>query len=315
MKRVLATAISLIPAIGSACCISYGLTAMQLARESAVIVWDDKTGVEHFIRKADFEGKAKDFGFIFPSPTEPFRIEVADEELFGFLESLKPRPRSIGCSADMLPAGKGGVDILQQKLVGDYLVTVLRSTSGAEISQWLAKNKYTMRPAMTPWFDHYIKQGWVFTALKYQGKLGKTPTRAVAISFKAKQPHYPYKMPTDTFAAGHYRPLDLYVLSRNQMRGQYTSGESWETNEQWSTTVNDTKTNSAKYYANNGSAQKTLDLPKGLVLSRFKNVPEASNYDHDLVFVPATDNTNIYAGSVGIGLIGFLLWKSKKSRS
>src|SRR5688500_9107818 len=111
--------ISSIP-LAQACCLAYGQDPMSLIDEKAIIVWNPKTQMEHFIRQASFEGKAKDFGFIVPTPSQP-QVEEADAAAFERLQKLVPKPSTRGMDAASTPAGGfGGVEILEQKRVGDY---------------------------------------------------------------------------------------------------------------------------------------------------------------------------------------------------
>lgn len=186
-RGVAIAALAAATSIGQACRITFADFAMRLAAETAIIVWDEEKKIEHFIRRADFIGKAKDFGFIFPSPTQPFRITVANEDTFAKLETH--RPTGIGCALKAEPAADavaGAVAVLEEKMVGDFKATVFRAQDGAAITKWLADQGHRMRPAMTPWFDHYAQKSWVFTALKYTGRQGRTPTKALCISFNAR---------------------------------------------------------------------------------------------------------------------------------
>ncbi|HMS56081.1 MAG TPA: DUF2330 domain-containing protein [Fimbriimonadaceae bacterium] len=291
--------------IATACCISYGEVAKTLAKETAVIFWDQDKKVEHFIRKAEFEGEAEDFGFIFPSPTQPFRIEVADERIFGMLESMKPRSSTMGCSAEEAAksAHAGSVEVLEQKRVGDYDVTVLKATDGAAMGEWLSKNGHKMRPAMVPWFDHYAKRDWVFTAFKYAGK-GQLKTKAVAISFNAETPHYPYRMPADTFEGGHHRPLDLFVVSQTEMDGCHNDGSSWPGEKQWTADASRIRLG-LEQSLNKSVKSDPITLPDRLIVTRFKNSPKATNYDMDLTF-PIERNVPIWPFIAGAAVvIGF----------
>src|SRR5437016_5091513 len=64
---------------------------VHVAEESAVIVWDAPAKVQHFIRRATFDTKAKDFGFLVPTPTQPALADV-DDAVFSFLEeAISPR--------------------------------------------------------------------------------------------------------------------------------------------------------------------------------------------------------------------------------
>src|SRR2546426_12448714 len=44
---------------------------IRIAEESAIIIWDPVKKIEHFIRRAAFDTKSPDFGFLVPTPTMP----------------------------------------------------------------------------------------------------------------------------------------------------------------------------------------------------------------------------------------------------
>src|SRR5262245_11035888 len=66
---------------------------VRIAEESAIIIWDEKTRTQHFIRRATFDTDAPDFGFLVPTPAEPALAEVSDS-VFNDLEYLI-RPKEI----------------------------------------------------------------------------------------------------------------------------------------------------------------------------------------------------------------------------
>ena len=51
---------------------------IAIVEESALIVWDPATTTEHFIRRATFRGKGRDFGFLVPTPSVPTLAEADD---------------------------------------------------------------------------------------------------------------------------------------------------------------------------------------------------------------------------------------------
>src|SRR6266436_5532883 len=64
---------------------------VHIAEESAVIVWDAPSKTQHFIRRATFDTKAKDFGFLVPTPTQPALADV-DDAVFSFPEAaIRPK--------------------------------------------------------------------------------------------------------------------------------------------------------------------------------------------------------------------------------
>lgn len=70
--------------------------SIQIEEESALIVWDAASKTQHFIRRAQFNAKAKDFGFLVPTPTKPKLSEV-ENSIFDHLDDLtKPPPPTGG---------------------------------------------------------------------------------------------------------------------------------------------------------------------------------------------------------------------------
>src|SRR3569832_177044 len=71
-----------------ACATAYPRGApVEVAEESALIVWDAAAHREHFIRRAAFRAEAKDFGFLVPTPDKPELVEVS-AGVFSSLEHI-----------------------------------------------------------------------------------------------------------------------------------------------------------------------------------------------------------------------------------
>lgn len=268
--------------LAQACCLAYGPDPMSLVDEKAIIVWNPKTQMEHFIRQASFSGKAKDFGFIVPTPSQP-QVEEADAKAFEILQRLVPQPPTAGDTASAGGRGFGGVEILEQKRVGDYFVTVLRATDGATMLGWLKENGYSSRPAMESWLDHYAKQQWYFAALKFvrEPDSVEPKTSAIRVSFKTKVPYYPYKMPEDTWPKGHVRPVALYFVGPGQVAAIYRDGkEKWEAEKQWAGPLPGGERAGLAKELN----LKVEDVPAGSTVTVFLNRQNDHGYDRDLDF-------------------------------
>lgn len=269
------------------CCIAYESTPMHLANEKVVIVWDSQKKRQHFVRQASFEGEADDFGFIVPTPTVP-EVAEADAEVFDrlgeYVQEQKERERRSKWpteGADAMPASSAEViDVIQ---VGDYQATIIKADNGADMTAWLEENDYTTRPAMEPWLDHYAQKGWIFTALKFiRPEEATTPeTTALRLSFDAEEPHYPYKMPTDTWPEEHIRPLALYFISDGPAKAEYTElARSWEADLNWTGAMDDdVRGDVARLIGLEGK-----DLPLRPTLTSFINRKNDEGYDHDLHF-------------------------------
>jgi hypothetical protein len=176
--------------------------------EGALIVWDAKNKVEHFVRKAHFRATGYDFGFLVPTPNRPL-LDIADDSLFGTLSSITAAKIEYreevrytdaqlgGFGCGLMPAAKfdaaeaghaksapapraSGVDVLETKRVGDYDAAVLvfrkgdgddsGPKEGAEaLAKWLLKHGYETTPATAKWLEWYVQNGWCLTAFKVAG--------------------------------------------------------------------------------------------------------------------------------------------------
>ncbi len=235
----------------------------EVAEETALIVWDEATRTQHFVRRATFVGNAYDFGFLVPTPNPP-RVEAADPELFAELARItEPKTEhrtvndwSFGCfsmsaskTAEQTaePAPSSGLVVLEQKRVGslDYAILAFRGDKGLKpdeaadsLLSWLDRHQYAVRPDLKQWLKPYIENFWTITAFKIApskdtAKGGENSnsitvkSAAVRMSFKADRPFFPYREPADQRELGAKnvpRLLRVYVAAKQRMAGKLGDG-------------------------------------------------------------------------------------------
>ncbi len=208
---------------------------VQIADESAIIVWDSATQTEHFIRRATFSSGARDFGFLVPTPAKP-ELSEAGDEAFDHLATVTapkvitqsmPSGGGGGCGcgyvSQPMPAGKAApqaVEVLETKRVAGLDAAVLKADDAGELAQWLKEHGYETSPALTEWLAPYVKAKWTISAFKIarddraratSAKVpaptgvegvappppvaGKVSTSALRMSFHTERPFYPYREP------------------------------------------------------------------------------------------------------------------------
>ncbi|MBL8912886.1 MAG: DUF2330 domain-containing protein [Archangium sp.] len=208
--RWLALLVVCLPCLAWPCAVAdVGSLQTHIRGEEALVVFDEAKGMEHFIRSAEFLTEGGSFGFIVPTPSEPQFAEF-DADIFAKLasayEAARPETRKLDVSSMFLlrkmeghNAIGGLVQVLSSDRVAGMDVTVVKASDATALSEWLAKHGFTMRPALQTWLDSYVKQGWVFSAFKYEGApKSSTTSKAVRISFPTKVPIYPYREPSDS---------------------------------------------------------------------------------------------------------------------
>ncbi|HEX5272248.1 MAG TPA: DUF2330 domain-containing protein [Gemmataceae bacterium] len=222
------------PAAGCAVAPRHG-DYVQIADESAIIVWDAASKTEHFIRRATFSSAAHDFGFLVPTPEKPELAEAGDTAFTDLANVTAPKvitrsaPSSNGggCGCGVMapmaankaaaPAG-AQVEVLETKRVAGYDAAVLQADDADALAKWLKDHGYESSPALAEWMAPYVKAKWKISAFKIArddpappgtGKAGAAApaagpapgagtvaTTALRMTFHTERPFYPYREPT-----------------------------------------------------------------------------------------------------------------------
>ncbi len=226
-------------------------------REEALIVWDEEHHVEHFVRSAVFDTKAKSFGFLVPTPTKPTLAEASDT-MPALRDATKAPvehrsriwPEPVGCtmlpfvmfarsatkSEPAVPSAQA-VRVLEETTVAGLDAVVLEADDKSALREWLTSRGFAFRPALEEWVAPYLAQHWKITAFRYarpdvasNGALAPAPitSRAVRISFATDAPIYPYREPRDV-AEDWGRELHLFVVASRRLEAHWTEGtHAWD---------------------------------------------------------------------------------------
>ncbi len=250
----------------------------RIAEESALIVWDAKRGVEHFIRRAVFDTAAKDFGFLVPTPTVP-ELGEADAAVFQKLvDWTQPPPREqpvyrdaqgrVAVAAVAKDAPPPAVVVVQEAKVAGFDAVVLKANDAGALNGWLKKHGYASSPALVAWFKPYVERKWLITAFKISKADPKAPlarTSAVRMSFKTDRPFYPYREPDSAAAGAPNRALEVFFLGPQRVDGVVGASTPWPGNALWSNELS---------WPNRSELRAKLKLPddpieSGMRLTRF----------------------------------------------
>lgn len=223
---------------------------VHIADEAALIVWDPTHHIEHFIRRATFATRARDFGFLVPTPTRP-ELAAADEAVFFNLdEAAAPEVRvehrsrwrpGIGClgffalrSAEVssMAAGAPPVRVLDEVRVAGYDAVVLEADDPAALAQWLTDRHYATTPTLTSWLTPYVAAHWKITAFRVASPTPGDPrppgTSPVRMTFSTERPFYPYREPDDQRVPGlGPRTLRVHVVAPQRMEGTVGDAGRW----------------------------------------------------------------------------------------
>ncbi len=215
---------------------------VTIADEQAVIVWNEQTKVEHFIRRARFSTAAKDFGFLVPTPAKPTLAAVDDSIFHRLIAATKPEERtetglrldpSLACLpmrayTSAAPEAQH-VAVLELARVAGYDAAVLAADDATALQKWLDDHGYPASEALKSWLDVYVKQKWIVTAFKIaRGAEGDVGTSAVRMTFASDKPFYPYREPENQ--NGPSRVLEVFLVSATRMQG-WVDSTSWAAKE------------------------------------------------------------------------------------
>lgn len=272
---------------------------VQIAQEIAAIIWDPAHGVEHFIRQATFNTKAKDFGFLVPTPTTPDLAEARQEGIGHLVNLSTIQPDEIPASDDErtagLPASAGTpavVQIIKSQRVGRMDAVVLQANDVKALLHWLNAHGYVARPALNSWLEPYVKAKWKITAFKIAPEAGPgtgVASSLVRMSFPTHKPFFPYREPSDQregTAAKLPRLLKVYFLSDGPVKGCLSNTDGWPGRADWSRPVDEAERTSL-------SRDLTLwpnQLPSKMWLTVFSDNSSPRPGTADVYFQPAPPN-------------------------
>jgi len=220
--------------------------AVRVSDESAVIVWNSKTSEQHFIRKASFESKARDIGFLVPSPSTP-QLAKAEDYVFGdFEQMMVPEVKYVekhrwyqwqftsmfsrikhtfNAAGNVMTDDDDGVEVLQSERVAGYDATTVRARNVESLNRWLRKNGYVSSPEFASWLKPYVEKRWVITAFKISKKTGKSDkfsSSLVRMTFKTPRPFFPYSEPQNAKSKGGKSPRSLRIFFLSDARYKAT---------------------------------------------------------------------------------------------
>jgi hypothetical protein len=236
------------PAADSACCYfaAKDKDVLQPAQK-AFLTWDPTEKVESFTVQPKFEGNARDFGMVIPTPSKPKLDEMPREffkelAVFTILEPMdlskykSPKLYALS-SAGGLPEKedkKHTVKVLEAGIVGSLDYKIILADRADDLYAWLKDNKYSYSGDEST-LDFYIKKGWFFTVMKidtmqmkkkpdgtYDGEV--TPTR---FTFASEKLVYPLKI-TQLSVRDKTEAL-FYVQAPNKMdlAGDFSYEYTW----------------------------------------------------------------------------------------
>ena len=221
---------------------------IDVAEESAFIVWDEAAKIQHFIRRASFRTAAKDFGFLVPTPSVPELKEVSDLAfpLLDRMTRVERAPLAIpNRSSTPAPPAAAPVVVLAQASVAGYDAAVLEASDAKALGAWLKRNGYASSPQLIEWVRPYLERQWKITAFKISRNpksKDQVDSAAVRMSFKTDEPYFPYREPaTSGRSQSRQEPrlLRVYLLATSRMEGGLSAPTAWPGRLVWSDRINE----------------------------------------------------------------------------
>ncbi len=191
----------------------------------------------------DFQGDARDFAMVVPSPTvlQREQIHVTDNTVVDHLDAysaprlveyfdpdpcqpvvMMERMMTLGASAPTEMADSSarskalGVTVEAQYLVGEYDILILSATQSDGLATWLTENGYTIPDGAAAVLGSYIKQGMKFFVAKVNleahAQQGGGVLRPLQIAFESPKFMLPIRLGMVNSKGS--QDLLLYTLTR-----------------------------------------------------------------------------------------------------
>lgn len=243
-KLVLFAAILFVPLSVSAFCgfyVSKADTAIYNKASKVVIAYADDKMVVTMVN--DYQGEAKEFAMVVPTPTviKKEQVHITENAIIEHLDAytaprlveyFDPNPCAQRIVADGIMmksaapmmessalggAAAMGIKIEEQYTVGEYDILVLSAEKSDGLISWLNQNGYKIPDKADKIVANYINQGMKFFVakvnLKEQARLGSKFLRPLSVAFATKKFMLPIRL--GTVNAKEPQELFIFTLTRN----------------------------------------------------------------------------------------------------
>lgn len=293
---------------------------VTISDETALIIWDSANKTQHFIRNANFQTTAEDFGFLVPTPSIPTLHESGGRILSNLAQYTIARKERRYVDTEQFRLFKPGtgldflrntpysalptssVQVISEVSVAGYDATILKASDATELLAWLKEHDYAARPALLEWLEAYTGNSWYITAFKISKSESPRPSAMVAspvrMTFQTDQPFYPYREPADTRSqlkpTDQPRLLRLYVLADQKMRACLGQTDTAPARIVWAKKLpkHDIQFLNRQFPAENGSTPSILNSDT-LYLTEMEDHSSPRPGTDELFLLPATDQTTI----------------------
>jgi len=233
----------------TACCYfsALGQDVNQPAQK-AFLTWDSQEDVESFTVQPKFEGNARDFGMVIPTPSRPRLYEMPRDffkELAVFtilrpmpLDKYKPMRARFGAMGGApMPADamkKSSVKVLEAGVVGSLDYKIVTAERAEDLFGWLKEHKYSYSGDEKT-LGFYIDKKWFFTVMKidpmqmkknekgeYTGEV--TPTR---FTFASTRLVYPLRITQISVQDQTEALFYIQAPQKMDMPGRWTYQLTW----------------------------------------------------------------------------------------
>lgn len=178
------------------------------------------------IVQVQYVGAAEDFSWVVPVQGRP-TVGVATNEVFSRLEPVTQARVQLDLRDDETCRGlpvplfsaptamldgaprSSGVNVVEEGTVGPYDYRILEATDAAELSAWLAENRYVLPDRFSEVTTTYVKPGYTFVAIKLTQKAGAGDIAPVVLSYPTTMPCVPLIL--TSIAARENMPITAYL--------------------------------------------------------------------------------------------------------
>lgn len=279
--------------------------------QKALIYFHD--GTEDLVIQPSYEGLAKDFVWVVPTPSKP-AVAKSSSTIFANLQKLTLpdyRGQTSGSyeSLTLDTADKGSVEIIEEQTIDSFDVITLKASSETALSTWMKENNYAFPEDKNYLLSDYINNGWYFVISNIrpeaeagaQAELNNGTITPIRFTFKSDKIIYPMKltkvaMEQDDFtgrqsdvhisqSSRNYRNLEshltIYVLSKDKATNS-------EFNVAW---ANWLKPAELKKILAESAESSWIKAEKRMFLTKMTNYVYADRIGDDYIFPASGDNT------------------------
>lgn len=209
---------AIIPAEACACgmLIPEDTKEIEMEGEQGIVVYDKAEKKEQMAIYFELSGSSNSSALIVPTPVQAEISQIKKEVLEDLYLMANPPTEAFGIGDTLAPTSSG-IEVLEQKEVGEFEVSALRADSYQSLYDWAKENEYQLSEKYENIVRTYIDSDFVLNLIKLKKDGNEGDINPLIFTFNSDELFYPLMTLKNDDRPSLDTTLTLYLLTDEEI--------------------------------------------------------------------------------------------------